>query len=593
MLKKLMTVSLVGILLFGLNVLAQSESKDDGTKKIRDIGLDIAIVQSWARYSNDKQCGWLASCQAVCADIYHSPVGKENCEALPISQVNKLRNISNIFDSPSSEELMKVNFHNQGLFVAIDSGQALNRLFGKLSSSEAKEVLIWIARDWNAADHFAGTEIKNQLLRNLILTSVGGGGDTNFMEAFGKPIVADRSFMELALINGNDIAFNWTHDFFEAACPKHFSNHVAVNPVCVLKNLYCQEGLTEDNWSDLLDYRNFEAVVDDIIVSFTTESPPAWWADEDMYAMDLEVAQLEALCTMDLVRKEKREEGFLKILTQSWARYPGDIACEERASCKKICEDIYWRSTFSQDYCGRFPRTQVRKLGAIDEHLPAFVRESLTIINPLDLEVFTDIDSQVLAKHINSFSSSGKRKFLAWMAKDSKVLNIFEEADENDNLWRILLEDIKDEETGIGEAFTKEIYDGKSFIDLAVVWKIDGKIDGNIVGMNIDALKWMEDVFNEHCYDREGFDSSYEERTLCEFKEGYCQLGLTEAYWKVLLTPQGGWSAGISYHTVKNILNKFITNTPPEWWVEGVDPINLGATEMNALCEMDLVKKEE
>ena len=287
---------------------------------------------------------------------------------------------------------------------------------------------------------------------------------------------------------------------------------------------------------------------------------------------------------IDVQNLREREK---KILEQSWARYPEDTACKWLHDCREICKDIY-NNRRDRLFCGEFPETQVKKLDEIDAHLGSFNAQILDDYVGDDLEVLVTIDPDRLKHHVERFSMREKRIFLAWMAKNDKVVNSFENADDGD-LSEELLEAVKVEGEGLAEAFTKEIYDGKSFMEMALVFKEDGGVDY----MDVAALGWMEDVFENRCYDQEDFDNTNEENSLCEFKKGYCQLGLTEAQWEALLTPWQDFLTGVLHSTVKIILDNFTPDTPPAWWTEGMAPGNLGATEMNALCEMDLVKKEE
>ena len=277
-----------------------------------------------------------------------------------------------------------------------------------------------------------------------------------------------------------------------------------------------------------------------------------------------------------------------EVLEQSWARYPEDMECKWLHDCRKICKDIY-NSRRSRLFCGEFPKTQVDKIDEMDSKLTSFGEQILKNekIDPLDLDILVTIDSRSLEFPVKRFSSNEARTFLAWMAKDGRAMDSFQYADDN-NLSEELLKGIKVEGTGMEKVFTKDIYDGKNFIELALNFT-EG---GDVKHMNVSAFEWMETVFENRCYDQEGFDNSYKEITPCIFKEGFCQIGLTEAHWKALLTPRQDFVSGVQ-HTVSTVLDNFTTDTPPEWWVNGVEPINLGIAEINALCQMDFVKKDE
>lgn len=293
----------------------------------------------------------------------------------------------------------------------------------------------------------------------------------------------------------------------------------------------------------------------------------------------------EARLLIEPIKPELRWGQYRDALWRmSWDRYPGDKKCGWlQQSCREMCETIY-KQEINQILCKQLPQTQVEKLREVDRHLSSFKKESLEAIHHLDFKLFATIDGpENLRYHIERFSFSEKRIFLAWMAMNVPVMRGVKHEDNNGDLLEKLLEGINVERTSMGKDFATDIFDGKSFIELAITAIITRD-------PRESALKWMVSVLENRCYARDDYKNSHDDLILCVFKEGFCKMDLPEASWEAFLHTRH------SLQQVGNILNNFTTETPPDWWSDGVSsalPKDFGVAEFKALCTMNLVKKNQ
>ena len=262
------------------------------------------------RYSGPK-CEGDEDCEEICKDIYNRRSVREDCIELSAEQVDKLDEIYEAFENPSDDDLEEIDPEDFELFVEIDL-RPLDTLIGKLSSSEAKRVLAWIADDEAIAEVFQEEDDDYDLLKEL-LDALGG----TLQDALGKTVADGDSFMEI-IIDNNELALEWVHNYFAERCEGNDEEK------CIFDVWYCEVMDDDDAWDSLIGgYEEFEEIVDEILDDYTTttatapDADPAyhstdakWWLqdDDEVEANDLEISgsgpnQLEQLCDLDLVRE--------------------------------------------------------------------------------------------------------------------------------------------------------------------------------------------------------------------------------------------------------------------------------------------------
>lgn len=349
MLKKLLETSLFGLLLFSLNASAESvrieikadekgvriqvevpgqgvinemmfendsSPSSDKWPKVKDPngdysrrdrmpvgGLPVsdrhALQQSWARYPGSVACGDDPDCKARCFAGYFENVKrfyKARCLEFPIPQVEALKEIERVLTKTGTKAaLEKIDLFDLAVFGTLIK---FEKLFHHLSGSVKKKILVWVAENEDVTDYFAEEEDDYEILKALF-----SGWHDNWSVAFSTFIIGSENFVKIALSEGNGSALDWVHGFFEGnVCL--IQNEDLVDPVCVLKRLYCSQRLTEDQWNDLFSYEHVEELIDQILEEFTTETPPEWWV-EGVDSSSMPVSEEGSLCLMNLVNKEK------------------------------------------------------------------------------------------------------------------------------------------------------------------------------------------------------------------------------------------------------------------------------------------------
>ena len=268
-------------------------------------GFDRQSVseRSRKRYGGPK-CEWDEDCEDICKDIYNRRSVRDDCMELPVKQVEKLEEIYETFENPSDNDLASIDSVDFETFVEIDL-RPLDTLIGKLSSSEAKRVLAWIADDPDIAEVFQEEDDEYDLLKKLLQNL-----NPDIKTALNQKIAvrefisatpeseklshAESSFMEI-IIDNNETALDWVHNFFYEECAARNDEEV-----CIFNDWYCQVGLNDDYWDSLLDFEDVEQIVDDLLDDYDiNSSAPTCWteavADEDD-ADDLTAKCVESLC---------------------------------------------------------------------------------------------------------------------------------------------------------------------------------------------------------------------------------------------------------------------------------------------------------
>ena len=295
MLKKLLKMSLHGLLIFSLNVFAESDVRIEiethgGRTRIdietgasdpksfegftdlkpsyneqgieRNIKPEDIIAQSWFRHPGDTVCTEEKACKDICREIYHFVRDRRKCEILPITQVRILGDIKTIFKSIIIEDASEeINAADLALLLAIDNSDKILRDARRLSISDAKSVLVWIVEDDNVTDHL----IENRKLLEALISAAGirdyaHARDAHLAEAFiNTPISQGDSFIDLAFEHISHKALDSMHKLFEESCTKN-PDHIraVIDPVCIFKERYCK---THVYWDDLLMHDNFDFAV--------------------------------------------------------------------------------------------------------------------------------------------------------------------------------------------------------------------------------------------------------------------------------------------------------------------------------------------
>ena len=257
------------------------------TRNDEDEDRGRTLEDSHKRYTGS-DCSEDDDCVEICRDIYNRKKIRDQCAELKVQQVEQLEKIYEVLKKPSRDDLEDIDAEDFKVFVELDL-RPLDVRIGKLSSTNAKKVLGWIASADDGAvaavfeDEDDDYRIFEKLLKKL---------DTDIKKALGRTVMDGKSFMELAVEDGGSV-MDWVHNYFEGKCDSASSTEE-----CVFDDWYCETDLSNEDFENLLDYKSFSSLMDEILDEYTTSGRPSWWKtdDDELSAEDLQGSQIRTLC---------------------------------------------------------------------------------------------------------------------------------------------------------------------------------------------------------------------------------------------------------------------------------------------------------
>ena len=136
-----------------------------------------------------------------------------------------------------------------------------------MTSTERKNFLAMIAADPEKAENIRGVHL------DIFKEIFGKTSSTAIVAEVNKSIKSGKTFPEVALEEGNDVALELLHDYFGDLC-----NDDSKYEKCIFKNYYCRLNLDEDSEVGYFDYDFFEGMLDDILSNERkTSGAPSWW----------------------------------------------------------------------------------------------------------------------------------------------------------------------------------------------------------------------------------------------------------------------------------------------------------------------------
>lgn len=268
------------------NYVFEDEDKDDDERS--------------SRRSYDEQCEDDDDCEDICKDVYQNRDAREDCEELTVSEVEGIEEAYKALKSPDIDDLEDLRTEDLEQYIEVDEGKALHTLAKEWNQREAKDILEWIAIDYNVTDIFkeadknetgvyCGKSENDDLIKAIILkahnnTLCTGSKKNKRLKLNAKSsergafIASIESFFEKALEENNDEALAWFHDvvFDEGINQDWFL-------------FYCDlaKGLDNRLGEEFLEYEYFEDYLQDTLKDNKEwfENPPGrvkdlqsdWW----------------------------------------------------------------------------------------------------------------------------------------------------------------------------------------------------------------------------------------------------------------------------------------------------------------------------
>ena len=230
-----------------------SPEDDDGGKEISSSGA----------------CAKDDDCKDTCGDIFKHRLDKKYClDELPVRQVELLQEVYDILKKPSENALGKMQLDNLQVLLGV-STEPFETLAGRMSATEAKKVLTWLAGNDDPVEVVEKNDGEFKILK-AVLKKVNADAD----RALSAPISKGDNFIEIATDEKNDMALAYVHEFFEDDC-----SDASDYEKCVFKDHYCDLDLNERTEESYLGYGPFDSLLEEVLENNRPTSAPEWWAE--------------------------------------------------------------------------------------------------------------------------------------------------------------------------------------------------------------------------------------------------------------------------------------------------------------------------
>ena len=232
------------------------------SRRRNDRDRDSVLDRARERYSNRERCSSSRECKQICDDIYDRRRDKEDCESLPIPQIEALSEIYKTVKSPDYDDLIEIGRDDFDVLINI-SIKPLDKLIRKYSRQEAKETLRWIASDSDIAEVFKKEDDEYSSLKDLFdKISPSSGGIVGALKA---TVYSGRSFLSIAVEESNEEAGELIHYLMESKRGPTECNDGISKAACL--RAYCEIGkkMYRDTGEDLPDFDYFESYLEGIV----------------------------------------------------------------------------------------------------------------------------------------------------------------------------------------------------------------------------------------------------------------------------------------------------------------------------------------
>ncbi len=237
-----------------------SRGERDYEERIKnDRDRESVLRRSSDRYSSRKRCSSESSCKNICDDIYDRRRDKQDCEALPLPQVEALNDVYKALKSPDYDDLIDIDRDDFDVLINI-SIKPYDKLIRKYNRQESRETLRWIASDSDIAEVFKKEDDEHSNMDKLLKKI----DSSDLFEALKEHIYSGHGFLSLAVEEGNEEAAELVHLLLESKGPSECKDQIA-HESCFRK--YCELGASMDssNAEDLMDFDYFHGYLEDII----------------------------------------------------------------------------------------------------------------------------------------------------------------------------------------------------------------------------------------------------------------------------------------------------------------------------------------
>ena len=201
-------------------------------------------------------------CKEDCRDIYSRRGDREDCEELPVTQIEELIKIHELLEDPDEDDLADdVEDEDFEVYIKI-SIAPLDRLIGKYNSKDAKVFMKWIIENDNIAKVFQKEDDDYKAFERLLKEIKSFSGDDEIHLPFTSNIDGSDKLMEVAIDVGGEEVLEWFHDYINE---EHSDCEDEASSGCFA--VYCKigDGIDNESAEDWVNFETFQDYIDDII----------------------------------------------------------------------------------------------------------------------------------------------------------------------------------------------------------------------------------------------------------------------------------------------------------------------------------------
>ena len=239
-------------------------------------------------------------CKEQCRDIYSRRGDRDDCEELPVAQIDRLEKLHDLLEDPDKDDLEDDVDHDDVDVYLNVSIAPLDRHIGRYSSREAKEFLLWMIDNPDIAKVFEKEDDDYEALDTLLKRVEGFSGNDHHVPFIEKVDGSDR-LMEVAIASGNEEVIEWFQEYIHQHNSDCDDDETSSNCFAV----YCKigDGIDDDSADDWLSFETFEDYINDIIdeetngTAWSPSSKRPGGADPYEDSRDLDEDWVDALCS--------------------------------------------------------------------------------------------------------------------------------------------------------------------------------------------------------------------------------------------------------------------------------------------------------
>ena len=271
------------------STLQQNPLDRDYDQRIRDDENRTSILdESRKRYSGstcEEEDDRGHDCVEECRDIYSRRADREDCEELPIAQIEVLAELHELLEDPDDDELADIDLVDLEVYLNV-SIAGFDSHIARYSKNEAKEVLFWIVENEDISNLFSDEDDEFKALEKLFKEITGGfQSSSETHEPFITRIEGNDKLIEVAVDFGNESAIEWFQNYITETATGCRGNNDEISGTCF--EVFCKIGkdMDDDFRESWLSFEDFEDYIDDIVqAGVNGDSAPSdtqWDTDDD------------------------------------------------------------------------------------------------------------------------------------------------------------------------------------------------------------------------------------------------------------------------------------------------------------------------